>query len=134
VAGATDDPGWRQLVVNGKYDRLDRREGVLRIVDYKLQDGDLIRRKAKNTDQAAQLMLYSWLMQAGQAAYLSVDRKGARLAPLDPPPSDSLPDWQSKVANYLGRIADGEPLRALGSHCDRCQARGVCRQGHWRDD
>ena len=124
--------GWRELAVKGKYDRLDQREDTLRIVDYKLQDAARIRKKAKDPDAAAQLMMYSWLTGADHAAYLALDRKGVELAPLDPPPLQALPEWQSRVLAYLGRIADGEPLRALGSHCDRCQARGVCRQGHWR--
>ncbi len=124
------------LVVRGTYDRIDRLDrhgGRRRIVDYKLQSPLHFRKAAREPDLAAQLMLYCLSTGAEEAVYLVMDRKGIDVAALDPPPVETLPRWRERLAGQLGRIADGEPLRALGSHCARCRVRGVCRQGHWHD-
>ncbi|MGE0801799.1 MAG: PD-(D/E)XK nuclease family protein, partial [Lautropia sp.] len=130
-AGAA--PAQRTLLIHGIYDRLDRRDDALRIVDYKLRAPDDVKRLAKDPDRAAQLMLYSWSVGAGDAVYLQIHRRSLALVALTPAPQSGLPAWRERLGDALARLGDGEPLRALGGHCERCAARGVCRQGHWHE-
>ena len=135
----------RVLRLHGKFDRLDRRAeaacadgaeqaATLRVVDYKLRAGPAVSGLAADADRSVQLMLYAWFTEAHDAAYLSIDRHAIRAYPVNPPPGEQLEVWRARLMAVLERIDDGEPLRALGEQCDLCSARGVCRQGHWRDE
>ena len=124
--------------LHGVIDRLDRRAGVIQLIDYKTGAEAELRRKVENPLEDTQLPFYAALVGAGDdalltAMYLALDeRRGPReIAHEDVAASaQALLDG---LAGDLERIRAGAGMAALGEGrvCEYCEMRGLCRRDDW---
>lgn len=139
--------GPRSVRIEGRLDRLDQGVAGLRVVDYKLGSPPRLQAIAATPERAAQLALYA-LIASGQGpvdkvGYLTLQRDattwlalggttGATTgAPVGAPVDDLIAPWREQLPVYFERIDRGAPMPAIGSECDHCAVRGICRKGHW---
>ncbi|HXF45766.1 MAG TPA: PD-(D/E)XK nuclease family protein, partial [Burkholderiaceae bacterium] len=132
----------RRIELVGRIDRIDARaDGCVKVIDYKLRRGEVLRRALAEPGEDVQLPFYGLLLGSAadlQAAYLSFERakedeSGVReIAP--PQPFAALVQAVGeRLRTDLQRIADGAPLPALGAAavCAYCEMRGLCRRDYW---
>lgn len=123
--------------LHGRLDRIDRRDGTWRLVDYKTGAVDELRRRARSGSEDTQLAFYTLLVreeaQTVEAQYLVLDeRRGPQSMP-HPEVAASAAELLAGLAGDLAQVRAGAGLAALGEGpvCERCEARGVCRRDHW---
>ena len=135
----SDEHGPRSVRIEGRLDRLDQGDAGLRVVDYKLGSPPRLKAIAATPERAAQLALYG-LIASGQgrvdkAGYLTLQRDATQWLPLGGAASDPVDDliapWREQLPVYFERIDRGAPMPAIGSECEHCAVRGICRKGHW---
>ncbi len=135
----SDERGPRSVRIEGRLDRLDQAGAGLRVVDYKLGSPPRLQAIAATPERAAQLALYG-LIASGQGrvdkvGYLTLQRDATNWLPLGGATSDPVDDliapWREQLPVYFERIDRGAPMPAIGSECDHCAVRGICRKGHW---
>lgn len=136
-------PPWRLW---GKLDRIDHQsspEGRLPVViDYKTESRQSTRERVKAPLEDTQLAFYAALLPDDnlRAAYLSIT--DGRAATASEGATQLFEQTQvllarqrlrEGLAHDLARIAEGQPLPALGegSVCEFCAARGLCRKDFW---
>ncbi len=131
--GGTQPAG---LSLRGRVDRVDRLpNGAPLVLDYKTEALKRTVDRLKAGPEDTQLPFYALLSGADEprAAYLNVsEREGSSLH--EPQELLSLAgQLYEGMRNDMARIANGEPLPALGegSVCDWCEARGLCRKDFW---
>jgi ATP-dependent helicase/nuclease subunit B len=121
------------LALHGRIDRLDAKDGTLRVLDYKTSNASALKGKLKEAGEDVQLAAYAYAKRAESAAFVAIDRdEVAEIAP----PHDL--NWLAK-ANAERLIAVAEALRAgaplpahgIDSACDHCEMRGLCRKNDW---
>jgi ATP-dependent helicase/nuclease subunit B len=131
-------PGLGGTGLHGRIDRIDRRAGVLQLIDYKTGAEAELKRKVDNPLEDTQLAFYAALVHAADdaplsAMYLALDeRRGPR--PVEHEDVEtSARALLDGLARDLGRIRAGAGLAALGEGkvCEFCEARGVCRRDDW---
>ncbi len=124
------------LSLHGTLDRVDRLpDGAPLVIDYKTESPTRTKDRLKAGHEDTQLPFYALLTghDAPQAAYLSLDEKGA-VTPHAPADLLALAAaLHDGIVHDLARVATGHPLRPLGegSVCDWCAARGLCRKDFW---
>jgi ATP-dependent helicase/nuclease subunit B len=124
--------------LHGVIDRLDRRSGVVQLIDYKTGAEAELRRKVDNPLEDTQLAFYAALVGAGDdapltAMYLALDeRRGPREIVHDDVAA-SAQVLLDGLSGDLERIRAGSGLAALGEGrvCEFCEARGLCRRDDW---
>lgn len=120
--------GW---TLHGRLDRLQRRPGDSRVVDYKT--GAVPKREDVLAGESVQLPHYA--LEAGdvqQVAYWDLKKKaaveigGEELA-------DLAADIETRLATMRAQVLDGALLTAHGDDraCARCDFSGVCRRDGW---
>lgn len=132
------------VVLYGQIDRLDRLPEeeaggeAWRILDYKARSKARLQGQLKPPTEDTQMAFYAALLALSglpgriEASYLALeDREVSEVA--HPEVEDSAQALLAGLASDLSRIADGEPLPALGEGpaCEYCAARGLCRRDHW---
>ncbi len=128
--------------LRGIIDRIDERRAgaAMELIDYKTGSAAGLKDKVREPLEDTQLAFYAALMRSRTelpltARYLAldgskgleeVDHKGVEAS------AAALVDG---LADDLRRLRAGAGLPALGvgSTCDHCVARGVCRRDHWAD-
>jgi ATP-dependent helicase/nuclease subunit B len=131
-------PGLGGTGLHGVIDRIDRRSGVVQLIDYKTGAEAELRRKVVDPLEDTQLAFYAALIGAGDdapltAMYLALDeRRGPREIVHDDV-ATSAQGLLDGLAIDLGRIRAGSGLAALGEGrvCEFCEARGLCRRDDW---
>lgn len=131
-----ETPKGRQLTLRGRLDRVDRNgDGQLSVIDYKTQSDKGLREKVKPGGEDVQLAVYALLSggDVADARFLSLDTAVKPVAV----PSDrfgiEVAAQRERLLTVMDALHDGVPVRALGNEgaCQWCNARGLCRQGHW---
>ena len=81
------------------------------------------------------LILQEQQMPRLEAGYLSLEDRQASLV-VHPEVEASARSLIAGLVHDMQRIAQGEPMRALGEGpaCDYCRSRGLCRRDHWGDE
>ena len=120
--------------LKGRLDRVDQHaEGQWMVLDYKTTDKGRLKRKLADREDH-QLSFYGLLLEqtVSSAAYVAIDADKPDAIPAEPYEiwRDAL---EVRLKNDLKNIADGSTLPAsgVGSTCDWCDVRGLCRKGHW---
>lgn len=129
--------------LHGRIDRIDRRGAVLQLIDYKTGSASALESKVAAPLEDTQLAFYAALALEDaapdtpvQAMYLALDeRKGPREI-VHEEVAQTAPALIAGLAEDLAQLRAGAPLPALGQGrvCDWCEARGLCRRDHWRDE
>ena len=122
-----------QLTLIGKIDRMDRdSQGRALLLDYKTEGVDKTRERLRSGSEDTQLAFYAALVDENEvgAAYVNVGEKGQTQTWAQADVTVLRGLLLEGIAQDLGRLHAGEPLRALGEGqaCEYCQARGLCRK------
>ncbi len=128
--------------LRGIIDRIDERRGgaAMELIDYKTGSAAGLREKVREPLEDTQLAFYAALMRSRTelpltARYLALDgskgleeveHKGVEAS------AAALVDGLAVDLRRL-RAGAGLPALGVGSTCDYCAARGVCRRDHWAD-
>ena len=124
------------LTLKGRLDRLDRgADGALAVLDYKARDTASLRRAVKDPEDG-QLAIYAALMDeaVAQAAYVALDGDRVDTYPLDDPAAAAAAHL-GRLTDVFQRMGEGAPMKAngLGTVCDYCSVRGLCRKDYHDD-
>ncbi|MBK9159984.1 MAG: PD-(D/E)XK nuclease family protein [Nitrosomonadales bacterium] len=119
--------------LRGRIDRLDKKDGGKRVLDYKTQDEQMLRNKLKEPGEDVQLACYAHAEGAGDAAFVSIENGKVRSVV---PPHDIAqlaPLNMERLVRVMNGIRGGAGLPANGidAVCAYCEVRGVCRKGEW---
>lgn len=121
------------VVLRGRIDRLDESGDGKRVLDYKMQDNQLLRNKLKEPGEDVQLACYALAQQAMQAAFVGIEK--GRVTLVAPQEDISLLARLNaeRLENVMAALRGGAGLVANGSDaaCVHCEMRGVCRKGDW---
>lgn len=129
----------RPLTLIGRIDRIDRRVGddgteAQTVIDYKAKSRDRLKKDLSSPGEDTQLPFYRLLLpNAHDAFYLRVDT-GTVEAVRGEQSIDALSEaLQQRIVHDFTRLLSGASLPANGvdSACQYCDARGLCRKGHW---
>ena len=128
--------------LRGIIDRIDERRGgaAIELLDYKTGSATGLKNKVKEPLEDTQLAFYAALMRSQTelpltARYLALDgTKG-----LEEVEHKGVEASAAALVEGLGddlrrlRTGAGLPALGVGSTCDFCAARGVCRRDHWAE-
>ena len=108
------------------------------LLDYKSESLQKTRNRVRDGDEDAQLSFYAAMMAPDpvRVAYVNVGENGStEMHELEGVQRQSRLLMRS-LAYDLQRIADGQPLQALGqgARCDYCAMRGLCRRDFWMEE
>ena len=135
-----DELGGTEL--RGIIDRIDARSGgaAMELIDYKTGSAAGLREKVKEPLEDTQLAFYAALMRSRTelpltARYLALDGSKGLEEVEHKGVETSAAALVEGLADDLRRLRAGAGLPALGvgSTCDFCAARGICRRDHWAD-
>lgn len=127
--------GVRPVRFEGRLDRLDRGPGGLAVLDYKTNAPQGLKVKLKTPGEDVQLPAYAWLAGAAQAGFVSLDanKVEALLWPTDL--TEAAEAEAARFAQVFAGLAEGAalPAQGVGSVCEHCEMRGLCRRDYWTD-
>jgi ATP-dependent helicase/nuclease subunit B len=118
----------------GQLDRVDRGVGQRMVIDYKTEAAQTTSARIREPLEDTQLAFYAALLpeDSVRAAYVNVGEGETRIYEQADVVAarDALIEG---VMDELGRVAQGEPLPALGEGkvCETCAVRGLCRKDFW---
>jgi len=121
------------LLMHGRIDRVDEKEGECRVLDYKMMDATRLRHKLKEAGEDVQLACYASVYEAEEAAFISIEKdKVIAVAP----PQDLPQLAQANIARLLEvflqiRTGAGMPAHGVDKDCEFCEMRGLCRKSEW---
>lgn len=124
------------VLLHGRVDRVDAQAakgGALRVLDYKMMDANRLRNKLKEAGEDVQLPCYAYAYQAGEAAYISIEKdKVAAVAPMQDLPELARANME-RLRTVFTQMHGGTALPAHGVEeaCAYCEMRGLCRKGEW---
>ena len=128
--------------LRGIIDRIDERQAgaAIELLDYKTGSAAGLKEKVKEPLEDTQLAFYAALMRSRTelpltARYLALDGSKGLEEVEHKGVEASAAALVEGLADDLRRLRAGAGLPALGvgSTCDFCAARGVCRRDHWAD-
>lgn len=127
-------PDGALLALHGRIDRVDEGpQGQQAILDYKTRALTTLRDQAEDPEEG-QLALYAALMgRPGLAAYVALDGDALGEASL-PDPAAAEQAHIARLLDLYAAMGNGAPLPAngVGSVCERCAMRGLCRKDYHR--
>jgi ATP-dependent helicase/nuclease subunit B len=123
-----------ELTLHGRIDRVDGQpDGSARVLDYKMMDATRLRNKLKEAGEDVQLACYAHVYEAGQAAFISIEKdKVVTVAP----PQDVSELAQANIDRLTELFAQMREGAAMPAHgvdeaCMYCEMRGLCRKNDW---
>jgi len=123
------------LILRGRIDRVDvGKDGIVRVLDYKMMDATRLRNKLKEPGEDVQLPCYARVYEANEAAFISIE-KNKVLAVMPP---DDLPDLAyaniERLKTLFAQMREGATMPAHGvdEACTYCEMRGLCRKSEWK--
>ena len=128
--------------LRGIIDRIDERRGgaAIELLDYKTGSAAGLKDRVKAPLEDTQLAFYAALMRSRTelpltARYLALDGSKGLEEVEHKGVEASAAALVEGLADDLRRLRGGAGLPALGvgSTCDFCAARGICRRDHWAD-
>lgn len=143
---ASTVPELAALWLVGTLDRIDclpaarsgsQGEATHRLIDYKTESAMATRQRIGEPAEDTQLAFYAALMapEAVRVGYLNVPERGKAELHEHEDVVALRDQLLQGIAQDMGRIARGAPLRALGRgvRCDYCSVRGLCRKDFWEE-
>ena len=145
---ACDPARLPQVSLHGRIDRIDALPAAAdalpgaparwMLLDYKAERLEKTRNRVKDGDEDAQLSFYAAMMAPDpvRVAYVNVGENGKTEMHELPGVQRQSRLLMRSLASDLQRIADGQPLQALGQggRCDYCAMRGLCRRDFWMEE
>ena len=126
-------PLTEELLLHGRIDRVDEREGECRVLDYKMTDAGRLRNRLKEPGEDVQLACYAHVYEADEAAFISIEKdKVIPVAPLQDLPQLAQASIERLLAVFT-QMREGATLPAHGVEevCAHCEMRGLCRKSDW---
>ena len=131
--------------LRGIIDRIDERRNdgraAIELIDYKTGSAASLREKVRQPLEDTQLAFYAALVRSRSAlpltaCYLALDGSKGPEEVEHQGVEDSAAALVEGLADDLRRLRAGAGLPALGvgSTCEYCTARGICRRDHWAGD
>lgn len=129
-------PVMEDLLMRGRIDRIDVQADashVVRVLDYKTQDANMLRNKLKQAGEDVQLPFYAHVFEATEAAFISIEKNKVLVVE---PPQDVLQLADANIARLkevFAQMRGGVALPANGidTVCTFCEMRGLCRKVEW---
>lgn len=143
------------ILLQGRIDRIDRKEGHLYLIDYKTERYNRTKDRVKDAFEDVQLPFYALLAQGhiqgqstqegaqtittdqeAQAFYLSLDDRQNQLHEVALDNLDEAKDaLQQGIVSDIGRLVQGHAAHPLGTDqiCQFCAVKGLCRKAFWDD-
>lgn len=124
-----------ELCLTGRIDRIDQHtQDGYAVLDYKVQNKQVLSSKLKKIDEDVQLPFYALLQdEVTQAGWVSL--AGDTVSTITLPELDALAETLLlQIKKDFQAIFQGAPLPAYGkmTACRLCEARGLCRKGYWQ--
>ncbi len=119
--------------LRGRIDRLDVNQQEKRVLDYKMQNDQLLGSKLREAGEDVQLACYAYAHGANQAAFVSIESGKVKLVA----PGEDVAQLARLNAERLVQVMDrihggaGLPANGIDAACAYCEMRGVCRKGDW---
>lgn len=125
------------LLIRGRIDRIDvlaDASHVVRVLDYKTQDANMLRSKLKQAGEDVQLPFYAHVFEATEAAFISIEKDKVLTVE---PPQDVAQLAQANIERLkqvFAQMRSGVALPANGidTVCVHCEMRGLCRKAEWK--
>ena len=148
---ASEAQGWRyqsgevpfelplsdDLLIRGRIDRIDvlaDASHVVRVLDYKTQDANMLRNKLKQAGEDVQLPFYAHVFEATEAAFISIEKD--KVLAVEPPQDVAQLAHANieRLKQVFAQMRSGTPLPANGvdTVCVHCEMRGLCRKAEWK--
>ena len=120
--------------LRGRIDRLDVNGQEKRVLDYKTQSDQVLRKKLLEPGEDVQLACYAYAHEAADAAFVSIENGKVKLVEPKHDVSQLAQLNAERLVQVMGRIRSGAGLPANGIDqvCAYCEVRGVCRKGEWQ--
>lgn len=125
-------PTGQRVRLQGRIDRLDRKDGQLHVLDYKTSALKTLREAAAHPDEDVQLAAYAALLTdqvVESSAFIVLDGE----QPVQAITAHDLPVAQACIEQRLqlifSQLYAGSGLPANGAMCQHCSYTGVCRRG-----
>jgi ATP-dependent helicase/nuclease subunit B len=123
------------LLLTGKLDRLDARQGELAVLDYKTGEARRLKKNLERPGEDVQLPVYTLLAEkrVRMAGFLSLSGDKVELVPF---PRDLVAEAEAieaRLIDLFDALHEGAPLRAQGvaETCAHCEMAGLCRRSFW---
>ena len=130
-------PVTEDLLMRGRIDRIDVQADashVVRVLDYKTQDANMLRNKLKQAGEDVQLPFYAHVFEATEAAFISIEKN--KVLDVKPPQDVSQLAHANieRLKEVFAQMQSGVALPANGidSVCGYCEMRGLCRKAEWK--
>ena len=125
--------GLEGVRLRGRIDRLDVKEQVKRVLDYKAQDAQKLANKLKEPGEDVQLACYAYAQKASEAAFVSIEGGKVKSVVTKHDVAQLAQLNAGRLVNMMIEIRGGAGLPANGIDqvCRYCEVRGVCRKGEW---
>lgn len=129
-------PLTQDLQMRGRIDRIDvlaDASHVVRVLDYKTQDANMLRNKLKQAGEDVQLAFYAHVFEATEAAFISIEKDKVLVVE---PPQDVAQLAQANIERLKTvfeqmRSGVGLPANGIDTVCTYCEMRGLCRKVEW---
>jgi len=129
-------PVTEELLMRGRIDRIDvqgNAASVVRVLDYKTQNAAKLKAKLKQAGEDVQLPFYAHVFEATEAAFISIEKNKVLL--VEPPQDVSQLAHANieRLKQVFLQMRSGTPLPAngIGTVCEYCEMRGLCRKAEW---
>ncbi len=124
------------LQMRGRIDRIDVQSNashVVRVLDYKMQDANMLRNKLKQAGEDVQLPFYAHVFEATEAAFISIEKNKVMTVE---PKQDVAQLAQANIERLklvFVQMREGVALPANGVEavCTFCEMKGLCRKVEW---
>jgi ATP-dependent helicase/nuclease subunit B len=130
-------PAGRKLTLRGRIDRVDAHEGRFAVVDYKARAVKPLKDSLSAPGEDVQLAVYAllWGEAVSEALFLSIDRGEVAAVPEEGDIQALARATRERLAAVFDSLAGGArlPAQGIAGACEYCEARGLCRKGHWHD-
>ncbi len=124
------------LQMRGRIDRIDVQSNaahVVRVLDYKMQDANMLKNKLKQAGEDVQLPFYAHVFEATEAAFISIEKNKVMTVE---PKQDVAQLGQANIERLkllFKQMREGVALPANGVEavCTFCEMKGLCRKVEW---
>ncbi len=125
-----------QLTLRGRVDRLDCRQddaGHSRVIDYKLQDANVLANKLKAPGEDVQLPFYAHVFSAAEAEFISMEKHKVLPVRAEQDMQVLAQANMERLVMLFEQMRNGAPLPANGvdDSCRHCDMHVMCRRQEW---
>jgi len=129
-------PVAEDLMMRGRIDRIDvlaDASHLVRVLDYKTQDANMLRNKLKQAGEDVQLPFYAHVFEATEAAFISIEKNKVLVVqpPQDVAQLSSANIERLKTVFAQMRAGVALPANGVDVVCTYCEMRGLCRKVEW---